>query len=100
MPSAVVVLALLGEKPKRPKAHPFVFSTTGGVRPFSGFSKAKAALDRHINELRKEDGPVRRVVIAGLGLGLCLVHEIDTAAQAKVQKPQKPAINPRIGKIL
>ena len=34
----------------------FVFSTTGGKRPFSGFSKAKVALDHKINELRKREG--------------------------------------------
>jgi integrase len=56
VPLTPVVLALMGEKSKRPKAHPFVFSTTGGVRPFSGFSKAKTALDKHIAELRKKDG--------------------------------------------
>ncbi len=32
----------------------FVFSSTGGKRPFSGFSKAKAALDRIIAVKRKE----------------------------------------------
>ena len=34
----------------------FVFSTNGGKQPFSGFSKAKAALDNKITELRKRDG--------------------------------------------
>jgi integrase len=34
----------------------FVFSTTEGKRPFSGFSKAKRALDKKIAELRKADG--------------------------------------------
>lgn len=33
----------------------FVFSTTGGKRPFSGFSKSKRALDEKTAELRKED---------------------------------------------
>src|SRR5712671_7498635 len=33
------------------KTHPFVFSTMDGVRPFSGFSKAKSALDKHIDSL-------------------------------------------------
>jgi integrase len=56
VPLTLVVLGLMGEKPRPSKDHPFVFSTTGGVRPFSGFSKAKAALDEHINKLRKEDG--------------------------------------------
>jgi integrase len=34
----------------------FVFSTTGGDRPFSGFSKAKAALDKQIAKVRKAAG--------------------------------------------
>jgi integrase len=53
VPLTPVVLALMGTPPKNMKAHPFVFSTTGGVRPFSGFGKAKSALDRHIAEIRK-----------------------------------------------
>jgi integrase len=38
----------------------FVFSTTGGKKPFSGFSKAKAALDKAIQEIRQKDrrGPM------------------------------------------
>lgn len=34
----------------------FVFSTTGGKKAFSGFSKAKADLDRAIAKIRKEAG--------------------------------------------
>jgi integrase len=34
----------------------FVFSTTKGKKAFSGFSKAKRALDEKIDELRKNDG--------------------------------------------
>jgi integrase len=34
----------------------FVFSTDGGKRPFSGFSKAKRALDAAIADLRKQEG--------------------------------------------
>jgi hypothetical protein len=33
-----------------------VFSTTDGKKPFSGYSKAKRALDRAIARLRKKDG--------------------------------------------
>lgn len=56
VPLTPVVLVLMGTPPRNVKAHPFVFSTTGGTRPFSGFSKAKLALDRHITELREKDG--------------------------------------------
>ncbi len=34
----------------------FVFSTTGGAKAFSGFSKAKADLDKKIAELREREG--------------------------------------------
>jgi integrase len=44
--------ALMGERQKRG----FVFSTTDGAEAFSGFSKAKRALDKAIAELRKADG--------------------------------------------
>jgi hypothetical protein len=33
-----------------------VFSTTRGENPFSGYSKAKAALDKEIAKLRKKEG--------------------------------------------
>jgi integrase len=36
-----------------PKHSGFLFSSDGGKTPFSGFSKAKAALDRKIDEIRK-----------------------------------------------
>jgi integrase len=47
------VAAIIGERPKDAKSRPFVFSTTDGVRPFSGYSKAKSALDKEIAKLRK-----------------------------------------------
>jgi integrase len=40
--------ALMGDNPKG-----FIFSTTDGKRPFSGFSKAKADLDKEIAKIRK-----------------------------------------------
>ena len=45
---------LIGKRPKDYAKRPFVFSTTEGAKPFSGYSKAKAALDKKIAELRKE----------------------------------------------
>lgn len=46
---------LIGEKPAGCKRNSwFVFSTTNGARPFSGFSKAKRALDGEIAKMRKE----------------------------------------------
>jgi len=52
VPLTPVVGAIIGERPKHAKARPFVFSTTGGKKPFSGYSKAKEALDREIARLR------------------------------------------------
>ena len=40
----------------RPKAKGFVFSNDGGSQPLAGFSKAKAALDRTIDEIRRARG--------------------------------------------
>jgi len=45
---------LIGEKPDGCKRNTwFVFSTTNGARPFSGFSKAKKALDAEIAKKRR-----------------------------------------------
>ena len=49
MPLTDTVLQLLGA----PAKSGFVFSTTGGNKPFSGFSKAKRALDQTVAEQRK-----------------------------------------------
>jgi hypothetical protein len=51
LPSTEAVRALLGTSQKSG----FVFSTTRGKRPFSGFSKTKHALDERIDELPKKD---------------------------------------------
>jgi integrase len=59
----VIPLSALARKltasaaPAKPakNAH-FVFSTTGGKKPFSGFSKSKTALDKAIAELREREG--------------------------------------------
>jgi integrase len=50
-------LALIGDKPEGCQKNSwFVFSTTNGKRPFSGFSKAKRALDAETAALRKSSG--------------------------------------------
>ena len=51
VPLTVTVQQLLGKPQKRG----FVFSTTYGDLPFSGFSKAKAALDKAVAELHKRE---------------------------------------------
>jgi integrase len=47
---------LIGEQSKDWRKQPYVFSTTGGMRPFSGYSKSKLALDREVDALRKREG--------------------------------------------
>jgi integrase len=51
IPITPALRALMGDEPKG-----FVFSTTEGEKPFSGFSKAKKELDRLVGEIRKEAG--------------------------------------------
>jgi integrase len=52
MPLTDAMRQLLGP----PQSQGFVFSSDGGLRAFSGYSKAKAALDAKIAELRKQEG--------------------------------------------
>jgi integrase len=52
VPLTDAAIAMLGKRPKDYARHPFVFSTTDGAKPFSGYSKAKTALDKKIAELR------------------------------------------------
>ncbi len=52
VPMTPAALDLLGKRQKKG----FVFSTTKGEKPFSGFSKAKRALDEAISELRAAEG--------------------------------------------
>lgn len=52
VPLTPALLALIGPKQKTG----FVFTSNGGTVPFSGFSKAKAALDGKLTEIRKAAG--------------------------------------------
>jgi integrase len=52
VPLTAAALALMG----KPRKRGFVFSTTEGDEAFSGFSKAKRALDKRIAQLREADG--------------------------------------------
>jgi integrase len=66
VPLSEAVVMLLEELPRG--QGPFVFSTTDGARPISGFSKAKARLDRVLGDTaswRFHD--LRRSVRTGLG---------------------------------
>jgi integrase len=55
-PLAIEIIESLA-KPEGRKPGAFVFSTTAGKAPISGFSKTKVALDRIINERRVEVDP-------------------------------------------
>jgi integrase len=56
VPLTPTVCAIIGERPANATKRTFIFSTDGGKRAFSGYSKAKRALDDKISELRKADG--------------------------------------------
>jgi integrase len=57
IPLTPAARALIGGKPAKAKKNGwFVFSTTEGAKPFSGFSKAKLELDKAIAELREREG--------------------------------------------
>lgn len=49
------VSSVITRRPTDAKKRPFVFSTAEGRKAFSGYSKAKLALDREIAKLRKAD---------------------------------------------
>jgi integrase len=55
-PLAIEIIESLA-KPEDRKPGAFIFSTTAGKAPISGFSKAKIALDRIINEKRVKADP-------------------------------------------
>lgn len=57
IPLSHAAQGLIGGKPPGCNANSwFVFSTTSGAKPFSGFSKAKQELDKAINAVRERDG--------------------------------------------
>jgi integrase len=58
IPLSIAALDMIrAQAPDKPakNAH-FVFSTTGGAKPFSGFSKAKLELDKAIAKIREREG--------------------------------------------
>jgi integrase len=56
IPITPAIRALIDWKPEGKRNSWFVFSTTDGERPFSGFSKAKKELNRIIAKKRKAEG--------------------------------------------
>jgi integrase len=61
----------------------FVFSTDGGRRPFSGFSKAKRALNAAIDDLRKQEG--RKSMPAWV------LHDLRRTARSLMSRAGVPA---------
>lgn len=53
-PARELITGAAPDKPAK-NAH-FVFSTTSGAKPFSGFSKAKRGLDKAIADIREREG--------------------------------------------
>jgi integrase len=69
IPLSAAALELIGEKPEGAKKNSwYIFSTTAGEKSFSGFSKAKAALDDAIVAIRDKDGraPMPRFTLRDL----------------------------------
>jgi integrase len=57
IPLSSAVRQLIGDRPTGFQGNSwFIFSTTNGKRPFSGFSKAKRALDAEISRIRQQSG--------------------------------------------
>jgi integrase len=56
VPLTLAILTLIGEQPNDARKRPFLFSTTRGEKPFSGFSKAKKMVEEQIAEIRRKDG--------------------------------------------
>jgi integrase len=56
VPLTPTIRGIVGERMNVTKARPFVFSTSDGKKPFSGYSKAKRELNKTIAELRKAGG--------------------------------------------
>jgi len=79
VPLNTIVLELLGPSQNRG----FVFSTDVGKTPFSGFSKAKRALDEAISEVRQKRGDMPRWVL----------HDLRRTARSLMSRAGVPADN-------
>jgi integrase len=56
IPLTAATRELLGDKPQARRNSWFIFSTTDGEKPFSGFSKAKRELDKALAKIREQEG--------------------------------------------
>ena len=78
------IKALIGDKPESFKGNSwFIFSTTFGTKAFSGFSKAKKALDAEIAKRRKAEGrePMPRWTL----------HDLRRTARTLMSRAKVPA---------
>ena len=84
IPLSAAAKALIGSKPEGRKGNGrYVFSTTDGVKPFSGFSKAKLALDKAIAAIREREG---REPMANWTL-----HDLRRTARTLLSRAKVPA---------
>jgi integrase len=79
VPLTLPVLTLLGE----PRKTGFVFSNDGGKTAFSGYSKAKVALDRKLADLRRAD---RRQPMPGF-----VQHDLRRTARSLMSRAGVPS---------
>lgn len=94
VPLSPAIVALLMDLREHRGPGPFVFSTTFGQRPISGFSKVKARLDKIIGDARAADAlpplapwtihDIRRAVRTGLGAITSVPHDIRELVIAHV----------------
>jgi integrase len=61
----------------------FVFSTTGGAKPFSGFSKAKKVIDAEITKVRKAQGRGK--------MPRWTLHDLRRTARSLMSRAKVPA---------
>jgi len=91
VPMTPAVTALIGDRPQDNdvSARPFIFSAADGERPFLGFSKVKAVLDKHIAKLREQDG--REPMPAWV------LHDLRRTAKTLMQRAgARPDISERV----
>lgn len=84
IPLTAAVKALIGGKPKGANGNSWhIFSTTYGAKPFSGFSKAKKALDEAIAKLREAESrePMPRWTL----------HDLRRTARSLMSRAKVPA---------
>ena len=84
VPLAPQARALIGPKPEGFKGNTwFVFSTTGGKKGFSGFSKAKKDLDVAIAKIRKAEGRDK--------MTRWTLHDLRRTARSLMSRAKVPA---------